>query len=97
MAHGKSAGTAVYSLDMFWGGNSSLYQMVADLFTFWARSGYPRKLNTLLLLPLYKHRGDRSDCDNYRGISLLHPVGRWFSKTLVTRLEADPAAVRARG
>ena len=97
MAQGKSAGNAVYSLDIFNSDTLSLYQMVAELFTFWACSGYPHKLNTLLLLPLYKQRGDGSDCDNYRGISLLHPVSRWFSKALVTRLEADPAAVHACG
>ena len=97
MRHGKSAGIAVYGVDLFRGCPDSLFLVVADLFTFFARSGYPRKLNTLLLMPLYKSKGSRDSCDNYRGISLIHPLGRWFSKTFVARLESDPAATRARG
>ena len=48
----------------------------------------------MLFMPVYK-RGDASDPDNYRGISLMHPVARLFSKVLTARLERDPAAVRA--
>ena len=86
MATGKSAGNAVFPADYFRDCPQALYQLVADLFTGFARNGYPRKLNTLLLMPLYKFKGERSACDNYRGISLIHPVGRWFSKCLEHRL-----------
>ena len=67
------------------------------MFTRFARSGYPRVLSTLLLLPLYKQRGDRALCTNYRGISLIHPLGRLFSKCFEARLVADPGSTRARG
>ena len=68
---------------------------MAFLFTCFARFGYPPKLSTLLLAPLYKGKGDRADCHNYRGISLIHPLGRWFSKCLELRLAASPGARRA--
>ena len=48
----------------------------------------------MLLLPLHK-KGDKSDPDNYRGISLIHPLGRLFCKTVTNRLETDPNAKRA--
>ena len=49
----------------------------------------------MLLMPLYKSKGDKTDCNNYRGISLICPLGRLFAKVVLQRLESDPAAVRA--
>ena len=97
MRRGKSSGNAVFNVDLFRGVSATFLALVARVFTFFARAGYPRRLNTLLLMLLYKAKGDRACCDNYRGISLIHPLGRWFSKVVVSRLEADPGAVRARG
>ena len=34
------------------------------------------------LMPIYKFRGLHTSCNNYHGISLLPPLGRWFSKCL---------------
>ena len=67
------------------------------MFTRFARLGYPRVLSTLLLLPLYKQWGDHDLCTNSRGISLIHPLGRLFSKCFEARLVADPGSTRARG
>ena len=50
----------------------------------------------MLMLPLHK-KGDMAACDNYRGISLMHPLGRLFSKIITARLLRDPAARRAEG
>ena len=57
-----------------------LFEMVAELFTTFAQHGYPKQLNTLLLMPLWKRKGNKADPQNYRGISLIHPLGRWFAK-----------------
>ena len=59
------------------------------MFTLFSRTGYPRVLTTLLLMPLFKQRGERDLCTNYRGISLLHLLGRLFSKCFEARLLAD--------
>ena len=66
--------------------------MVAELFTTFAQHGYPGKLNTLLMLPLWKHKGSHADPATYRGISLIHPLGRWFAKCVEQRLDRDPRA-----
>ncbi|KAL7879699.1 hypothetical protein SRHO_G00019530 [Serrasalmus rhombeus] len=36
---------------------------------------------------LYKNKGDRSDCNNYRGISLLSTVGKLYARVLLVHLQ----------
>lgn len=69
---------------------------MALLFNTFVDNGYPMELNRMLMLPLHK-KGDMAACDNYRGISLMHPLGRLFSKVVTARLLRDPAARRAEG
>jgi len=40
------------------------------------------------IVTLYKNKGDRSDCNNYRGTSLLSIVGKAFARVVLNRLEA---------
>ena len=37
--------------------------------------------------PMYKNKVDRSDCNNYRGISLLSIVGKVFARVVLVRLQ----------
>ena len=39
------------------------------------------------IITLYKNKGDRSDCNNYRGISLLSIVGKAFARVALSRLQ----------
>lgn len=39
------------------------------------------------IVTLYKNKGDRSDCNNYRGISLLSIVAKVFAWVTLTRLQ----------
>ena len=73
----------------------ALWEILSELFNAFVERGYPSVLNHMLLMPLLR-KHDPLDCSNYRGISLMHPWGRLFSKVVVGRLEADPAATRAR-
>jgi hypothetical protein len=36
---------------------------------------------------LYKNKGDRGDCNNYRGISLLSITGKLFVRVIIKRLQ----------
>lgn len=38
------------------------------------------------MVTLYNNKGDRSDCKNYRGISLLSIVGKVYARVLLVRL-----------
>ena len=39
------------------------------------------------IVTLYKNKGDRSDWNNYRGISLLSVVGKLFARAALKRLQ----------
>ncbi len=39
------------------------------------------------IVTLYKNKGDRSDCNNYCGISLLSIIGKVFARVVLSRLQ----------
>ena len=39
------------------------------------------------IITLYKNKGERSDCNNYRGISLLSIVGKVYARVILSRLQ----------
>ena len=40
------------------------------------------------MVTLYTHKGERSDCNNYRGISLLNIVGKVFARVVLNRIQS---------
>ena len=48
-----------------------------------------REWKTAIVTPLYKSKGDTCDLNNYRGISVLPPLGKLFEKLLSSRLRAN--------
>ena len=47
----------------------------------------PQDMRDANIVTLYKNKGDRSDCNNYRGISLLSVVGKVFARVALTKLQ----------
>ena len=45
------------------------------------------------IVTLYKNKGDRSECNSYRGISLLSIVGKVFARVILARLQVLAARV----
>ena len=41
------------------------------------------------IVPLYKGKGERSECDNYTGISLLSVVGKIYAGILINRVRIE--------
>ncbi len=39
-----------------------------------------------LIVPIFKHKGSKTECNNYRGITLLSCLGKLFTSTLNERL-----------
>ena len=46
----------------------------------------PEDWRSAVILPLYNDKGERSECMNYRGISLLSVVGKIYAGILVDRV-----------
>lgn len=53
----------------------------------WREGSVPQDMRDANIITRYKHKGDRGDCNNYRGISLLSIVGKLFAKVILARLQ----------
>ena len=47
----------------------------------------PKDMRNANIITLYKNKGDFSDCNNYRGISILSIVGKLFARIILRRLQ----------
>ena len=47
----------------------------------WEEKKVPQSMRDSKISTLFKNKGDRGDCDNYRGISLLSIVGKVFCQS----------------
>jgi len=54
----------------------------------WEKGHVPQDMRDANIVTLYKNKGDRSDCNNYRGISLLSIVGKVFARVILARLQS---------
>ena len=46
----------------------------------------PEDLRSAVIVPLYKGKGERTECKNYRDINLLSVVGKIYAGILVERV-----------
>ena len=54
--------------------------------TIWASETVPQEWKDSLIITLYKNKGDKSQCGNSRGISLLSVAGKILANILLKRL-----------
>ena len=47
----------------------------------------PGKWKTAIVAPLYKHKGEKTDPNNYRGISIIAPLAKVFEKILAAQIK----------
>ena len=69
------------------GKNILIIQLHSLLLRCWETSSLPHDLKDSSIVTLYKNKGDRSDCNNYRGISLLSTAGKIFERVCLPRLQ----------
>ena len=53
----------------------------------WEEGRVPQDMRDANIITLYKNKGDRTDCNNYRGISLLSIIGKAFARLILKRLQ----------
>lgn len=67
---------------------SSLLEHLHELLLqCWEEGAVPQDMRDAKIITLYKNKGERSDCNNYRGISLLSIVGKAFARVVLNRLQ----------
>ena len=59
MARRKTTGLAVYSVDLLRDAPDDLMLAAAGLFDLFATVAFPKELNRMLLMPLYKGKGGK--------------------------------------
>ena len=47
----------------------------------------PKEWKNALVTPLFKNKGDTTDLNNYRGISVITPIAKIFEKILATQVK----------
>jgi len=86
---GKATGKDGIPAEIIKSGKSSLLVPLHKLLTqCWNKGSVPQDLKDANIITLLKNKGDRHDCNNYRGISLLSIVGKLFARTVLHRLVA---------
>jgi hypothetical protein len=85
---GKAPGKDGIPAEVIKCGGSVLFTHLYDLLCqCWDEGAVPQDMRDANIITLYKNKGDRSDCNNYRGISLLSIVGKVFARVILNRLQ----------
>lgn len=84
----RAAGIDLIPGELIKYGGEELHSLVWKLFVrMWERERVPDILKVSRISALYKNKGNRSDCNSYRGISLLSEPGKVFARILLNRLK----------
>ena len=88
LACGKAPGEDGITPDVVKLGKPSILPHLHDLLRLcWEEGAVPQTMRDAKIITLFKNKGDRSDCNNYRGISLLAIVGKVFARVALSRLQ----------
>ena len=81
---GKAPGPDGIPAEVFKVGAETLITHLTRMFqVFWVNSQPPQDLRDANIIHLYKNKGDRSPCDNHRGISLLNIAGKILARIML--------------
>ncbi|KAG0714105.1 LINE-1 retrotransposable element ORF2 protein [Chionoecetes opilio] len=70
------------------GGEAMIRGLHAVLTAVWQSGTIPPDWKRGLVIPIWKGKGDRQDCNNYRGITLLSIPGKVLAHLLLTRIRS---------
>src|SRR5678815_918799 len=54
----------------------------------WDQCEVPQDWQDSCLVPIYKGKGDKKECSNYRGISLLSVVGKIYGRIIIKNVKS---------
>ena len=59
------------------GGRTICLEILKLITSIWKKEKLPEELKESIIVPI--HKGDKTDCNNYRGISLCQPLTKFYS------------------
>ena len=78
---GKSPGTDGVPAEVYQHEGETVLDRLQDLFNnCWEKGTLPQDLRDAVIVSLYKNKGQKSDCSNYRGITLLSIAGKILAR-----------------
>ena len=84
---GKLTGIDGIPAEVYQHGGEAVLDKLQDLFTnCWEKGSLPQDLRDAVTVSLYKNKGEKSDCSNYRCITLLFIAGKILDRVLLKRL-----------
>ena len=87
LKNGKSGGTDDLTAELFKNGGDTLKNEILDvIIDIWKNETLPKDWETGIIFPIHK-KGDKRDCNNYRGITLLNVGYKIFTNVLFNRLQ----------
>ena len=87
MSAGKAAGKDGIPAELFKALSEEAMQTFQSVLTsIWEEEDMPAELRDASIVALYKNKGSRSVCGNYRGISLLSIAGKILARVMLNRL-----------
>jgi hypothetical protein len=82
----KSPGTDQIPGELIQTGNKTIRGAILKLInSIWNKEELPEKWKESIIVPIYK-KGDNTDCNNFRGVSLLPTGNKRFYYILLSRL-----------
>jgi hypothetical protein len=82
----KSPGTTQIPAELIKAGGEIFYSEIHKLICFiWNKKEMPQQWKESIIVPIYK-KGDKTDCNKYRGNSLLSTAYKILSNILLARL-----------
>ena len=85
---GKSPGSDGIPPEVIKSGKPALLKPLYELLCLcWKEKEVPQSMRDSKIITLFKSKGDRANCNNYRGISLLSIVGKVFARVILLRLQ----------
>ena len=89
---GKAPGPDGIPAEIFkCGGEDLLRHLTAFFQKCWSAGEVPQQWLHAIVANIYKRKGERSECGNYRGLSLLDVAGKIFAKIMASRFNRDIA------
>ncbi len=84
---GKAAGCCGIHAELLKAGGDVAHEsLLAVLNSSWNTGVIPSDWKKGIVVPLWKGKGDRQDCNNYRGVTLLSVPGKVFARVILERI-----------